>query len=237
MARYLKRSKTVLLHIPHTGGTWREEMIDFSRIRSQDWVKRSKHALLCHYNTNRLSKVLRVATFVREPHALYESIWRCMHNTNVKSRRWLIKRSAHPDSVSAKHYVPDFSLWLEAMLKHEPAYVTRIYESFIGPFGGEFCWYVGRMETLNNDFCDLMRRLGYKRNMDRFEGEVKKQDPIHVSSGDRFDWPDDLWKRVSEMERLVIDNFYGENENKRIYAGIWTTQNQHMMEDHLNVEP
>ena len=235
MARYLKKAQTVLLHIPHTGGTWREEMIDFSRIRSQDWVKRSKHALLCHYNTNRLSRILRVATFVREPHALYESIWRCMHNANLRSRRWLISRKAHPDSVSAKHYVPDFALWLEAMLKYQPAYITRMYESFIGPFGGEFCWYVGRTETLNDDFCDLMRRLDYKINMDEYEERIKRQEPIHVSSSARFessarfDWPDDLWRRVSEMERLVINNFYGENEDKRIYAGIWTTQNQHHM--------
>ena len=52
--------------------------------------------------------------------------------------------------------------WIHEVMDREPCWVTRLYESYIGPEGGEFLQYVGRTEHLTEHLTVVLRRLGYE---------------------------------------------------------------------------
>lgn len=225
MVRFLNKTGDLFLHIPRTGGTWVEGAIWNSEISASRWLKKQpkqyamKHCLLSLHNRDVQSRINRVFSFVRHPIPYYESVWRWIKFSNVPRKMRIINRyDWHPHFSAIKLYHEDFNVWVERILNEEPLWYTRLVEQYVGPQDGEFCNYIGRTETLNSDFCEVMVWLGYSKQINIHKDIILSSRNKNSSEVNRPTWNDCLKKCVVGTERLLIDRFYGSNIKKRFYA-------------------
>lgn len=226
MARFLKKSNALFQHIPRTGGTWIEQAIDLLEIDHLKWVDRqvgnipNKHALLGHYVRRERRKVDFSFTFVRHPISYYEAIWLWLkglppHKVNYLLETW----SWHPkvEPACAFSQSDSFTGFCRRMLEDSPCWVTRLFEWYCGPEGGEIVNWIGRTETLQSDFQQVMRLLGYENKLQQVDlnslGKVNshrcKQRPV---------WDLGLKNELERLEKRVIRRFYGsQNMSRRVY--------------------
>lgn len=206
-------------------------------VMGMEWVRWSgksrlgmprKHRLLSHYHFHQMPNIKYVFTFVRHPVGYYESLWKWLFDAGKTGRKWISGRKArgnegvlvwHPKREPARLWSADFSVWVENMIEYQPCYVTRLYEQYCGPVGGEFCNFIGRMETLELDFIKVMNMVGYdtKSSVDGIR-EIGK---INVAPDLDAEWESDLVEKVARTERLAVDRFYSlETADRRIYLDM-----------------
>jgi hypothetical protein len=231
MARYLDKHKVLFQHIPRTGGTWVEKALTAMDVKAGRWVEKQepwlprKHSLLGHYFRKDMATVNYVVTFVRHPETLYPSVWNWLKAQTPKKRRSIVERWRwHPKRRAAELYQPVFDDWVFLMLRHEPGWVTRLYENYCGPPGGEYCDYIGRTESLIGDFCTAMAMVGYGQEITQWSLEIYDLPPQNVSK-ERVKWNSGLLSDVLFVERLCIERFYGEETKiRRLYHGLVPTE-------------
>ncbi len=217
MARYLVDTKAVFLHIPRTGGTWIRDALGVLGVHAGPYSLTEQnlpknHCYLGHYFRAPYSKkdTNFIIAIVRHPIAYYESVWKWITYSRGRMRgRW----SWHPYMTASRLYSTDFNVWVEIMLREEPAWYTRMVELFVGPAGGEFCDYIGRTETLENDFHAILLHLGYHKEVEDGWQSVKSMGRRN-NYNHSIVWNPDLKEKILISERLVIDRFYSEH-------GIW----------------
>jgi hypothetical protein len=153
-----------------------------------------------------MTQVDYIAAFVRHPKSYYESVWKFIASRGNAKRLYLIRHWRwHPHRVAARLYEPDFNDWVARMLDERPCWVTRLYEQYVGPEGGEFVDFIGRTETLENDFIKLMKGLGYPANgwKERLQTLGRRN-----AVPRKIEWDEGLLQRMLTTERLVINCFY-----------------------------
>jgi hypothetical protein len=219
MARFLVESRTLFQHVPRTGGTFVEEVIDQSGIQCNRWISKQdnrlcpkKHSLLAHYHRHQMALVDRVVCFVRHPVEYYSSVWRYLHDAAQFSKRWESGRMSalwrkwrwHPFKQAARLYRPDFAEWTEAVIESEPCWATRLMSLYVGPEDGEFAAFIGRTETLEADLLEVLERLGHRIDekliLGRGRVNQSKTAPIPI--------PSELQERICREERVLIRRFY-----------------------------
>lgn len=222
--RYLSESKALILHIPRTGGTWVEKAIQLCNIESSRWVSKQpnnlpkKHCLLPHIARRHVSDIDFVAAFVRHPIPYYESVWKWMSKTtrsHILRKRW----TWHPHKCAIDVFKKnkDFNEWVYNMSEKHPGWYSRMVKMYVGPQGGEFCGYIGRTESLVDDFLELLTGLGYKQHM-AIENEIRAM-AVPNSIEAKINWCGELKGKVLEQEHQVIERFYrGENLHRRCYT-------------------
>ncbi len=225
MVRYIKQTGTLIQHIPRTGGSWVEEALGICEIRCSRWGKAQfgcyprKHSLMNHYKRERLENVYYTAVFVRDPFALYESFWKFFRERGRVEKGAINNRWAwHPKQVALKYYSNDFNTWAFTMTQKEPGWLTRLYELYVGPEGGEFCDFIGRTETLCDDFCHLMSIIGFSDAIDKHRSELESKSPKNKSWVETPAWEETVKHYVRETECIAFRRFYGsETINRRLY--------------------
>ena len=230
MARFLNRKGLLIQHIPRTGGTWVEEIICHCRVPHYRWLQvqpdylPSKHCALSHYNRDAMVQVKMTAAFVRHPISYYESCYKWMYFAETKLMRYRWKW--HPHMAAARWFKAapvNFNDWVYLMLEKEPCWYTRLIEMYVGPPGGEFIDYIGRTESLRQDFINLMIMVGYV-------GVVEKNKEFIMSAPKantrelEIEWDHSLRDRVEKTEFLITERFYGENSQRRRYARLVANQ-------------
>jgi len=238
MSYYLPEKKALFLHVPRTGGTWIKEAMYRGGIPMDKWgrvgepYRPKKHTLIPHIRPELWGRVGLVFAFVRHPVDYYISVWR------FTTRSWknrpdemhrLTKGNKQVIAISEAilRWKPDFSEWLDEMIEEEPGWATRWFERFVGPPKGEFCYFIGRTETLEQDTEDVLTKLGYGDLWNTRREQIKeirharnkirsiKAPPIEVTEEQR--------KRIERSERVLLRRFYGEDTfQKRVYRNFDT---------------
>lgn len=189
-----------------------------------------KHTILGHYDKGFLDRVDFIFAFVRHPADYYKSVWRFTQravNINAeKMERQIFQQGAQSSTNEAVcRWKPDFNEWMEDMLEEEPCWVTRWFERYVGPHRGEFCHYIGRTETLEQDAAEVMSLLGYEEQWKEAQPEIAKivmaRNGVRRCRAPLIEWDADLLKRMEFNERVAIRRFFGEESGaKRIYRNM-----------------
>ena len=234
MALYLPKSKALMILIPKTGCIWRYkalEKLDIEYVRWDDICKRtwSPHYTASHYMCTCNEKFQSehkdcfkgeqidfIATFVRHPVAWYESIWKYyQYRTRKEPRRmkWDVRKVG-------KNNIKDqitFDDWVDTMLTNHPLWYTRAIDLYCGPPEAEWCHWIGRTETLEEDWLEILEILGYQINDEQKE-LIHSMGPENQSTTEIITWNPELKQKVIEMEHEVIERFYGENIGQRKFG-------------------
>jgi len=235
---YLPEKRALFLHVPRTGGTWLGRAMNIAGVPLEKWgtvcpmYRMRKHTILPHYSKGLLDRVDRIFSFVRHPKDYYVSVWRFTKRAvNIypeNMEQHVFQQKAASTIVEATYrWKPDFNEWMEEMLEEEPCWVTRWFERFVGPHRGEFCHYIGRLETLEQDAAELMGLLGYEERWKEAQPEIAKikmsRRGVNQRQAPLIVWEPELLERVLRNERVAIRRFFGEESSKkRIYRNFLT---------------
>lgn len=191
-----------------------------------------KHTILPHYDPALLTKVDFIFAFVRHPESYYKSVWRFTRRAvNVRPeemKEWAFRRG-NPSAINeaVNRWKPDFDEWIEELLENEPCWMTRWFERYLGPYRGEFCHFIGRTKTLEQDVEKVMELLEYGEQWGDAQPEIAKivmaKNSVHLYQAPLIKWKPDLLERMLRNERVLLRRFYGEETKwKRIYRNMTT---------------
>jgi len=250
---YFPDSKALFIHISRTGGRWIRFAARTSGIKcKRDSYRRTRssfeeqefnltdrhHTLPLQYSW--MPEINFMFAFVRHPIAYYESVWKGINLMPIglwkrNRAKHFFKTRWHPNKicmdVTDGMKTPDFDIWVERLLTEHGNWVTRYFEVVAGPQWGEWCQFVGRTETLEEDFENVMNILGYGRKIKKHEDKWKGVREIGASTPRYFErpevplkivWRQDLKQQVEYEERIGIQRWYGkETANRRIYGKLF----------------
>lgn len=206
MSLYLEKSQTLFLHIPRTGGTWFEQVlnlndVDHHRVICRRHEVAKMHAPLVEIDRSE-QKSLKSISFIREPVAYYESIWRCFHwkwgdpeRPSIDRFRRRYHSRWHPFKPLFRLYDANFGTFVENCLREEPGFVTRLYEWFLGPPGIDWIDLVLKTEEISKTVPQLLAQLG-EIDLDDWEGMPSANSAPHVSCR----WDSEVRSRVELSE-------------------------------------
>jgi len=205
MSVHLLEANALFLHIPKTGGLFVEAALKAAEIRMDPWPRvrdgmSARHApVWAHLRTYDF-----VFTFVRHPLTWFESWWRFQQAKGWKQWEpgcW------HPQRCLEPFAQLPFLEHVEQVLRHQPGYVTRLYEWMMGPPDSGLVQFVGHQESLVDDLCNVLGRIGYKVNEER----IRSCPPTNV--GRSFvSWSDSVRQGVLAAEAPLIERYYSPTE-------------------------
>ncbi len=203
MAVHLVDANALFVHIPKTGGVWVEQALPACGI-----------ATACPLSTGGVSwrhplpADIRGSydftfTFVRHPISWYESWWR-FASARVEPFEpgvW------HPQRTVETYGKDGFSTFIRRCIEHQPGYVTRLYEWYIGPPGIERVDLVGRQEELVDTLVRVLRELSYEFD----ETALRAHPPENTTAAfaGEMIWDPGLKRQILELEAPAIERFYG----------------------------
>jgi hypothetical protein len=204
MSVHLIEADALFHHIPKVGGVWIEEALPASGVRTEYAKAIStvtwRHPLLVH-----LTRSFRfVFTFVRHPLGWYESWWKSQASLWIKYEPGVW----HPQRELECCESDDFSEFVRRCIEREPAYVTRMYEWYIGPPGFETVDFIGRYENLIDDLVQVLKMLSCEFD----ESVLRQHPPANISLGAAGEpiWDPELRERILALEAPTLRRFYGD---------------------------
>ena len=180
------------------------------------------------YATN--TEYIPSITFIRHPISYYETVWNhLILNKHKPLNRWYdwspFDAAAKWMKTSGTSY-SSFSDWVYLMIRKEPLWYTRLLEHYIGPAGGEWIDWIGRMEYVAEHMVEGLETFGefgkssYGFNHSR---AIIRLRSLTILEFEPVDWSTDIKAELLENERLVIDRYYGPKTSERkAYASLAT---------------
>lgn len=221
MSRFLYDTKTLFLHIPRTGGTFVEKVFQECGIRCSRWASGKlimnrlpqKHALLGHYKRERLAEVEKKFAFVRHPLSYYRSVWGWLCRSEG---RGLGNHNWHPFQEVTRYWHPQYSVWLNQVLKYQPGWYSALVRDYVGPAGGEFVQFIGRTESLVIDLQNVLSLVGMEQEkLERIQGVMRRMEKVNTSEKPAVD---ERSEEILQSEREVVNRFYQDNQHLRFYC-------------------
>jgi len=223
--RYLLTSRTLISHIPRCGGTFVEQSLESLGISCSRWTMKQdrsrfprKHPTYPQLTKKAKAQVDRIAVFVRDPVALYPSIYRYLASVSITKRRALLDFPYHPHAICVRFFSSSFEEFVRSLLHAEPSYLTRQYENYIGPEGGEFVDFVGRTERIREDLSVLLARTGEVADFSETLKRLEKLPRANEVAVPRVRVSPSLQSLIRYEERKIYERFYGENYS-RVFFG------------------
>jgi len=111
---------------------------------------------------------------------------------------------------------------VDAVIEEEPAWYTRLVETYTGPEGAELCEFIGRTESLEEDLELVLKELGYGEEVESRKHVVKKLKRVNESNAlVTVAFSPEVCDKVKRAEKVVVRRFYeGEKLWRRMYAGL-----------------
>ena len=209
MSVSLRHSGALFLHIPKTGGSWVEHTLGQIGIE----IDPAETIPGVTYRHSLLPMIRRehplAFTFVRHPLSWYESWWK------FQAGIWTVFEPGvwHPQRVLERCQSDDFNEFIRLAIEHEPSYVSRMYEWFIGPPGHDFVQFVGRQENLAEDLIAVLMTLGYEVDAPAIR-RIARANESQKRYGEPV-WDPDLRRKVLELEASAIRRFYADPPKPR----------------------
>lgn len=229
----LPNGPLLLVHIPHTGGNWRAAVLDQLKV-PYEYVQpfEHKHYLFSHFMLQHDRPAgLSIATFVRQPHDYYETCWRRL---NLRSNREWLKRANrgkykttwHPFREVFNLWEPSFEAFVYRVTSRLPGWLSTLYDLYCGPQYGETCDFIGRYETMYDDFWLMLDYLGEyvsvseRNRLQNMKVNETKDLAMVPDACPNVEWTEDMKARIQRSEWRAIDRFYRQREHrtKREYA-------------------
>lgn len=215
MAIELIKANAVFYEIPKTGTTFMREALTSLGVAWRDAPHIAgvcpRHSLPQHYLGNFAYRFCSV----RHPLTWYESYF---HNHVREKRKKAVVFSPgtwYWHAALGEETGEDFNAWMRWCVEHEPAFVTRVYEAFCGPFGRNELDCALRREDLAAGLARVLRELGYGD----FHEELRKFPPVNRSESLPAAWDESIKSRVLELERPAIERFYSREKNMKVELG------------------
>lgn len=221
---WCKEYRTLFLRVPRTGTLFIKAVLWKNAIQTHRGALAMKkgtnrnHAFLGHLsrlNYNNLfdegmtPKIRHVFAFVRHPLSYYQSVWSFCSSESSRQMTQDTYR-CDPFLTPIKYYDPDFNVWVERMLDNEKNWVTRLFEQYVGPEGGEFCDKVGRLETIREDLTEMFRMAGIPDERDAIN-KLSPKNSAKVYTHAKPIWDERIKMRTAHNERVAIRRFYGDD--------------------------
>ncbi len=165
----LIQNNLLFLHIPKTGGNWVTAVL-----RSMGLIKQRighKHATFNQLPKSFVNTFLekdnaRVFCFIRHPLSWYESWFKYMTQPSRNWRAWGSCHEWHPCRPLNGLGDADFNRFMHNVLRQEPGFVTRLYDSYIQRPSTRPTLYVGKQENLRNDLIEIFETTGVEFDRD-----------------------------------------------------------------------
>lgn len=211
MALLLQHSRTLLLHVPKTGGCWIEVALQaanvpFTRVHPPGTRPHQRHWQWTPWELREIDCDFRAA-FVRHPLTWYESYWK-WRNSPGKERVYWPGNPCDAGGLPARG--TEFHLWLANLLEREPSYCTRLTEQYVGPESSPYS-NAGRYESLADDLLRMLRVCG--EPLTESQGRtIRKHPRYNVSRPDSGApvWTEDLKQMVLRQDAPLIRRYYDE---------------------------
>jgi hypothetical protein len=204
MALHLVDANALFIHIPKTGGVWIEDALAACGIETAPPPRRQGVSWRHPLPTDILGTYDFTFAFVRHPVAWYESWWRFQrgHGQLFEPGMWHPQRPIEPYGTD-----DDFATFIRRCIEHQPGYVTRMYEWYVGPPGMERVDLVGRQESLTDTLVGVLRDLSY----DFDETALREHPPANTSvrAPGETNWDPELKRQIMALEAPAIERFYG----------------------------
>jgi hypothetical protein len=201
---FLVDHNVLFVHIPKTGGCWVRYALDKVDVKYRH--ARPKKGYGYHFPPHQCADEFEAMfTFVRHPLSWYESWWKYQ----VGAWKQFAPGLWHPQRCLDELQDDDFNSWVTRVMNVQPAYVTRMYEWFLGPPLQDCVSRrieVGRTETIQDDLRKILRDLGI------VDVDPRKLDlpRVNVSAGPQPEWHASVRDRAWRLERAAIARFYPE---------------------------
>lgn len=195
--------RAFVTRIPKCGTIWTEAALSHHGILAQP---ATVQPMFCYGPRHRPAWAVTESwsmafALVRHPVSWYESWFRFQRG---KWPHFAGLAPSHPQRVLDGLGHDDFNTWVARVLEREPAYVTRMYEWFLGPPDAPIVTRVGRLETASVDMAEFLTLLGYDASIEKLDNIGS----LHASEEHPVEWDPELRRRVEEIEAAAIRRFY-----------------------------
>lgn len=207
----------LFLHIPKTAGVWFYQVVTDLLGKSDNEIEWVPSACGNPYHPM-LGDVLASYevsfSVIRHPITWYESWWKFKAGSgwqreSARDGWWCVEGTERCSSN-------DFDTFVRLMLRWEPAFVTRMYEWYVGPKSRLLVDMLGKYESLYSDTSAFLRELGWDHvDADYLRKTARKN--VSLAKEGRPVWNPALRQRIAESEMGAINRFYeGRDENGRL---------------------
>ena len=228
------KGRAIFLHIPKTGGTWVEKVLqqlgiaessvghkhaDLNRAIFPHGLKEAIpwtfHAFIRKLTgKSTLNESIPVFCFVRHPLTWYESWWKFNQKLNWPTwghvedvNNW------HPCSALNGLGDPDFNRFIENVVSCAPGFVTGLFLRYIG----EGSPILGRQESLEQDLLTILDTLGYRIDKENIRLPRRANESM-IPANRVISWDDTLRSEVLKLEYPILRRCrYDDSERREQY--------------------
>lgn len=201
MALHLIEANAIFYEVAKTGTEWVRHAlkavgVDYQILEPHKGIS-VRHGLPVHFK----DKYNFHFASIRHPLTWVESWFRfqCGHWTQFEPGLW------HPQRCIERCAGRTYTDFVKNLLKHEPGYVSRMYEWYLGPPGALNVDAILRQETLSQDLDTVLQNRGYKVGT---TASVPRQ---NVSHNHKTDLSADLILTLIQSEQPAIQRWYDED--------------------------
>ncbi|MGB0241493.1 MAG: hypothetical protein ACPGIH_11740 [Verrucomicrobiales bacterium] len=223
MALLLKGTKGIFLHVPKTGGSWVNSVLEDNNLIEKR-LGVHKHidiVRLQYYNRlnfpnlhssfkSKSAKVFRLVPedhfiffFVRHPLTWYESWWKYMSQESMNWKRYgdsMNPWAWHPVSDLNDVRKDDFHTFIESVIEIAPGFVSKLYSLYQHPSVS----FVGKQETLTEDLISVLEQLELPFDRDRLINFGKVNRSV---SKEAPQWDPDLKSEILRLEYPALKQY------------------------------